>query len=168
MDRPAGDRIYSMRIPHAILFEIVTVIPRGSYRHLTGLDHQLRFLLHAGGRPLNGDTPRFILTVVAASAHLTANIDHVVFHLLRLQVLGNHIHPVALGDRGKIDIQLRNAFDQRVALYRQLVDASPCAALLQCGGARHLVRPPFRPEAPQVNQRPDGHVQRAVSNAVDT
>ncbi|MOA10966.1 hypothetical protein D3C78_1308780 [compost metagenome] len=167
MDRLAGNRIYGVRITHAVLFEVVAIIPRGGDRHLARLDHQLRLLLHAGRRPFNGDTPRFFLTVVATSTDLTANIHHVVLNLLRLQILGNHIHPVALGDRGEIDIQLRNALYQCIALHRQFVDTGPGSAALQFGSARHLVRPPFRAKTPQINQRPDGHVQRTVGDAVN-
>ncbi|MNC45750.1 hypothetical protein D3C75_947340 [compost metagenome] len=105
---------------------------------------------------------------MATGANFPTNIHHVVFDVLRLKVMGNLINTVAFGNGREVDIQFRNALHQRIAFYRQLVDPRPVTALFQLGGARHFIRPPFRAKTPQVHQRPDGHVQRAVGHTVNT
>ena len=115
-DRAASLRIDLVREALPILLKIVAVIAGGRHRHRARLDDRLYPLLCASGGFLDRDTPRALLAIMPQGSDLTADIDHIVIDVQRLQIVGHHIDAIPLGDRREIDIQLRNILDQRIAL----------------------------------------------------
>ena len=107
--------------------------------------------------------------VPAPGAELTADLDQVVPEAAFGEQRCYRIDRVPLGDGREVDDHVRTPLPQRrsARVHFQQVGACPRPE----GGERRRIRrrrrPPRRSEAPGVDQRTDGHVERAAAHPAD-
>ncbi|MNE31666.1 hypothetical protein D3C80_1252450 [compost metagenome] len=163
--RGAAGGIYDVGVTLAIQLVVVAIAAGGAQRHAVRDHHVLD-----GAGPIrgfdDGHPPGVALGVVALAAHGPRHFDEVVAYPLALQQRRELVRGRPFSQGGEIQIEIGDGFaEQEFAILgrqAQLVDADSVAGLGDLLRRRPLDRALVRPEAPQVDQRPHGHIQLAA------
>ena len=121
-------------------------------------------------RLLDADAPSFATFVFAAPAQFAADFHQIVFHTQAFQMDGQFVHAESFRNRGKVEICTGNFFGQRLfstpAGQNDFIRTNHGGSLPNLFDRRFAGNGFVRPKAPQIHQRPDGNVQRALGEAV--
>ena len=165
-------RVDDVRQPPAVRIDMeIAVVARSGQRMIGQRNDDLRITALQDLRLLDADAPSFAAFVFAAPAQFAADFHQIVFNTQAFQMDAS-LSTRTFRNRGKVEICAGDFFGQRLFFTPAGQDDFICT---NHGGSlpdllvRRFAGNGFvRPEAPQIHQRPDGNVQRALGKAVQT